>query len=193
MGGPLHRIEILLLAVLLLLGGAISTALFLVRPSSPTYGTRPAEPVVIPTPKSLDDIPAPTAQLAASPAVALTLRVAAPTAAPTAATGTVTVASSVVIPSVLAGFGMLLEPGVLLAVPSWLLLVVVALRMRHRHRMPLTRQKLDHFVDPELAADSTIAGNLKVLRDLNAQGLLTPVLKATLAKAEQAAKGGKCT
>ena len=171
MGGVMQRLEVLLIGLVLLLAGVVTGVLVFVRPPTPVYLQTAPEPVVTRValsggdPNGAAHATPPPNRATASSAPSATAPVA--EAVPSGALAfssltTIVLHSQVIWP------GLVLLAG-LIAVP------VLVLRFRRR-RMTYTNQNVGQL----LAASDPVtrASNLRVLRDLAEQGVLTRELAA---------------
>ena len=171
MGGVMQRLEVLLIGLVLLLAGAVAGILVFVRPPGPVYLQTAPQPVVTRVALSGGDpngaslaAPTPTAATQSpAPSVTAPLAEAVPSGAPA-----VSPVAAIVLRSQAIWPWIVLLAG-LSAVP--LLLVRF-----HGRRMTYTNQNVEQL----LAASDPVtrASNLRVLRSLSEQGVLTRELAA---------------
>jgi hypothetical protein len=167
MGSSLQRLEVVLIALVVLIAGAVAAILLFVRPpSSLTYV------VVTPQPVATRVQAHPTSVSTQIPTVAPTI--VSPLVAPIAPQPT-----AAPLPRAVA-WPVLTVPPILTASWPWLLLAVgigggslVALRMRRR-RMPYTNQTIGQLL--AVADTTTREANRRVMRVLAEQGVLTSEL-----------------
>ncbi len=155
MGGSLQRIEVLLIGLALLIAGAVVALLTVVRPLVPPGDVQAAPPTVVPLSAPTAVPSTPIAPVAATPPILAT------------PSGRLDGASLPALPR-------LLWP-LLLLVTGCLGLPLAVLRARRR-RMPYTNQSMAQLL---ATADATTrATNVRVMRDLAEQGVLTADLAA---------------
>jgi hypothetical protein len=189
MGSALQRLEILLIGLVVLMAGAVAAILLVLRPpSQPAYPSGTPQPLVTHAPAlptnapvlGATSIPAerPTTAPIQHPAVAPAITALATAQAPTAQTAQPS--SSLPAPGGMQAH-LVLPPILLASWPSLLLplgLVSIALVLmrRRRRQMTYTNQTVGQLL---AAADATTrTDNLKVMRGLAEQGLLTAELAA---------------
>jgi hypothetical protein len=180
MGSALQRLEILLIGLVVLIAGAVAALLLVLRPpSQPTAQLGTPRPLVTSAPVSEPTgIPAlPPTAAPQHPTIAPVSTSLAATPAPTAETAQ---PSSAVTSSGNALARLALSPIVLANWPWSLLAVgvggIALVLMRRRRRMTYTNQSVGQLL---AAADTTTrTDNLKIMRGLAEQGLLTVELAA---------------
>jgi hypothetical protein len=181
MGSALQRLEILLIGLVVLLAGAVAALLLVLRPpSQPASQSSTPQPLVTRAPTLSTSTPAsgPTSLSAHYPTVVPAIT--APVATPAATTAIAQPSSTVATPPG-ASIGLVLS-SILAASWSWFLVplglggVALVLIRRRQRRMTYTNQTVGQLLE---AADATTrTDNLKIMRGLAEQGLLTAELAA---------------